>query len=511
MADAADGPVWFRVFGRPAVLHDGRDAMPGPQDHAAVLAVLVLHRNTPVRQAFLVDAVWGRYPPPSTGRYVHELMSELTAAVASAADGRVGVRAADSADGPGWVLHVPAGRTDLDAFDDAVRRAQDAVTDGRTEDAVRAYADAAALTRSQALSGVKGRWLGDRRVELEERVLRVWVARTDLLVDAWDPRAPDVAADLVRRFGSVPACWERRVAALLRAGARRQARSVLQEASERFGLFSRDPRTAGLTRLRDAAAAGRVFPHGDLPSSDGLPALRATPPPAPVVRYEVLRRVAVTVDGVRLRLDDGQRRLLAVLLLRHPDPVPPALVEEVLAAGGARDRAFTALVGKSLGDALSRSGRRAPVLRLTPAGWVLRVPPGSFDLADVRASVATDDLDAALATMPPDPLADLDGPWFASVRDGLTTWRWTLVGLRAARHLAAGRPAEAVDDLRALCRRSPHDEALHADLIGALHAAGRPDEAETVFDEHAAALARDLGTSPGPALQMLRRRLTGGG
>ena len=79
MPDAA--PLWFRVFGRPAALRDGRDVLPGPPDHAAVLAVLLLHRDVPVSDAFLLDAVWGRFPPPSPELHLAEVVGELVTRV----------------------------------------------------------------------------------------------------------------------------------------------------------------------------------------------------------------------------------------------------------------------------------------------------------------------------------------------------------------------------------------------------------------------------------------------
>ncbi|MGN8026142.1 ATP-binding protein [Microbacterium sp. 22242] len=77
----------------------------------------------------------------------------------------------------------------------------------------------------------------------------------------------------------------------------------------------------------------------------------------------------------------------------------------------------------------------------------------------------------------------------------------------AAALIEAGQPAEGIGLLRDLATARPLDETVHAALMEALAADGRPAEALAVFAGLRTALREALGVSPGPEITALNARL----
>ncbi|WP_051191886.1 AfsR/SARP family transcriptional regulator [Microbacterium luticocti] len=135
--------------------------------------------------------------------------------------------------------------------------------------------------------------------------------------------------------------------------------------------------------------------------------------------------------------------------------------------------------------------------------------PGDDDPA---ARVAL--LDEALALWRGEPGVDLDPrPVGQAVRDAAAAVRARLEASRAHALAAAGRLADAARALADLAAARPFDEAVHAELMSALAAAGRTGEALAVFAALRTRLREQLGTSPGAQVTELNARLlrTGAG
>jgi tetratricopeptide (TPR) repeat protein len=264
--------------------------------------------------------------------------------------------------------------------------------------------------------------------------------------------------------------------------------------------------------------------------------LAAPPPPGSAqVRLSVLGGSLVAVDGLALRQPDAAcHRLLTALLLRHGTAVPDselvgaagvrqvtdptAAVDALLAAlqaslDGVDARTTAALAGAlSLGSAASRTSTTGRVAQVHPGVLDLEVVQtlaarGAAALVAGQADAAAKDLRSALAQVPSRLLAGLGGDWFAAERTRLAAWRDRTARACVDAELAAGHPEAAVADLRGLTRRHPLDEGLTEQLMTALAGLGRHDEALAAYASLDRRLREHLGTSPGPTVQMLRRRL----
>ncbi|MEU6145264.1 BTAD domain-containing putative transcriptional regulator [Streptomyces sp. NPDC047081] len=88
--------------------------------------------------------------------------------------------------------------------------------------------------------------------------------------------------------------------------------------------------------------------------------------------------------------------------------------------------------------------------------------------------------------------------------------RLAAVQNRVEAELALGGGADLVPELRALLAAHPLSERLYGQLMRALHAAGRPAEALTVYEEARRTLADELGADPSPELSALHLELLRG-
>lgn len=124
---------------------------------------------------------------------------------------------------------------------------------------------------------------------------------------------------------------------------------------------------------------------------------------------------------------------------------------------------------------------------------------------DHRAAVTT--LDTALALWRGTALAGVPGPFAERHRARLTTQRQVAVEQRVRSRLELGEHAELVVELVDMVADQPLREPAWALLITALHRSGRHAEALSVIARLRAHLRRELGTDPGPAIQLLHERL----
>ncbi|MGW7364259.1 AfsR/SARP family transcriptional regulator, partial [Streptomyces sp. NPDC054841] len=239
-------------------------------------------------------------------------------------------------------------------------------------------------------------------------------------------------------------------------------------------------------------------------------------------RYRVLGAVQVLrPDGSEVPLSGARLRALLTVLAAAGGRAVRAgeLIDEVWGGDEEPPADTTAALQALVGRLRRALGRDA--IGSVPGGYRLAAGPDAIDvyrferlvaqgteaLRDGDPGRAAHLLDEALALWRGPALADLPG------RDG------DPVAVRAGRRLAEahrarltaevalGRPDAALPGLAELATAQPLDETVHALLIRALRAAGRPAEALQAYEDIRMVLADRLGTDPGPELQSLHQEL----
>ncbi|MCC3772287.1 AfsR/SARP family transcriptional regulator, partial [Streptomyces sp. UNOC14_S4] len=219
---------------------------------------------------------------------------------------------------------------------------------------------------------------------------------------------------------------------------------------------------------------------------------------------------AVALGGPRLRallaalaLYPGRARTAEALIDAVWDGEPPADAVGAL-------QALVARLRRVLG----------PDAVVSTAGGY-RLCAGHDDVDLHRFQRLADEGTAALAAGDPERAEALLGEALALWRGPVLAdlpGRSALVGRYEARHLdarrtrlaaavALGRADRALPELTELCDGHPLDEPLHALLLRALRAAGRPAEALAAYETVRAGIAERLGADPGPELRALHAEL----
>ncbi|MBW8793024.1 MAG: tetratricopeptide repeat protein [Streptomyces sp.] len=230
-----------------------------------------------------------------------------------------------------------------------------------------------------------------------------------------------------------------------------------------------------------------------------------------------------------VRTDDGTpvdpggprpRALLTLLLLDAGRPVSTRRLTDGLY--GAEPPAGAA---NALQSQISRLRRRlAPhaEIEATATGYRVAVAPDTVDAHRFeawsgagRAALAAGDHATAAARLR-EALALWRGPALTDLPDAeaeaarLDELRLAAVQDRVEADLVLGGGSELVPELRALLAARPLAERLYGQLMRALHAAGRPAEALTVYEEARRTLADRLGADPSPELSALHLELLRG-
>ncbi len=139
----------FRLLGSLEVMDGSRHVVVGGGKRRALLALLLLHRNEVVPADRLIDELWDGRPPVTAlkGLQVHisRLRKELTSV-----NGKKGCGLLTRANG--YVLEVTAENVDIERFERAVAKAEDANTDGRHGDAADLLNEALPLWRGAPLA-----------------------------------------------------------------------------------------------------------------------------------------------------------------------------------------------------------------------------------------------------------------------------------------------------------------------------------------------------------------------
>ena len=249
------------------------------------------------------------------------------------------------------------------------------------------------------------------------------------------------------------------------------------------------------------------------------------------MRFAILGAMRVTAGSTPVALTARREQILLAMLLLHVDECVPVtrLVDAVWSDRPPRNapgqlQGSVHRLRRSLAGAGAAAGAGAGSHELVvtePGGYRLRVDPRAVDLWEFRRLLAA----ARAAAGGGDP-----GAAARHYRTGLQLWRGAaLAGIGSAvvqqyavaideeraraqeecieLELALGRAGELVAELTGLVQRYPYRERLHAALLRALYAAGRPADALAAYQQARQLFQDELGTDPGPELQRLHRAI----
>ncbi|MBW4720023.1 AfsR/SARP family transcriptional regulator [Saccharothrix obliqua] len=280
-------PLRFEVLGLLRVRRGGQEVDLGAAKQRAVLAVLLLGRNTPVSRDHIIEAVWGDATPSSAINLVQTYVAGLRRALEPSRARRAPAELLTSV-GDGYLLRLDPSAVDLDAFERGVVAAGRLRSAGDLEAAAGALDEALALWRGDPLGGVAGLFAEVERGRLQERRLAALEERAELVLLLG--RGAEQVQELTALVGEHP-LRERGHGLLMRAlcQAGRQAEALAAYREARRVLVEELGVEPGpeLRRLQQAVLAGedpepeRPTRPIALPASAPEPALPTTPAQLP--------------------------------------------------------------------------------------------------------------------------------------------------------------------------------------------------------------------------------------
>ncbi|MEV6588453.1 AfsR/SARP family transcriptional regulator [Streptomyces acidicola] len=243
------------------------------------------------------------------------------------------------------------------------------------------------------------------------------------------------------------------------------------------------------------------------------------------MQFRVLGPLEVWATEERLvRVPEVKVRALLANLLAHPGRVVAAdrLVEVLWGGSTLPANPLGALQAKvsQLRRALEEAepGSRELIVRRAP-GYALMTPADSVDAGRFQALVAEAGgvRDPRVkATMLADALSLWRGPAFAEfadepfvrpAADSLEEQRLTAVEEHAETRLELGEHSTLIGELTTLVAAHPLRERLRAVQMRSLYRVGRSSEALDSYAELRRRLDRELGLSPGPAIETLQQAI----
>jgi DNA-binding SARP family transcriptional activator/ABC-type transport system substrate-binding protein len=235
-----------------------------------------------------------------------------------------------------------------------------------------------------------------------------------------------------------------------------------------------------------------------------------------MITFELLGPLTVRRDGVDVELGGQRQRLvLAVLLVRYPEPVsrdrliddvwgerPPSTASKTL-------QVYVSRLRKALGEG---------VVETTAAGYRISLEGAERDIDRVEAfrDQARDRNAKDAAALLRDALALWHGPALGDLRyedavaaDVARFDELRLVTLedRIDLDLQLSREAQLVSELEAGVQEHPLRERLRASYMLALYRLGRQADALASYRDGRRILGDELGLEPGPELRDLERRI----
>ena len=175
---AAGRRLRFEILGPLRAWRGDRELSLGPAKQRAVLAVLLVNANKPIKTTQIVDAVWRDDPPENGANVVQKYVAGLRRVVEPDRQPHAPGQVLTLTDA-GYLLRIEAGHLDADVFTDLVRQARGAWTEGRLGEAAQALRSAIALWRTEALAGLSGPLFDSLRTRLAEdrgAALEMWAA-----------------------------------------------------------------------------------------------------------------------------------------------------------------------------------------------------------------------------------------------------------------------------------------------------------------------------------------------
>ena len=186
--------VDFRVLGPLEARDEERELSLGGPKQRALLAVLLLERNTVVSRDRLIDALWAERPPPSASHTLDAYVSRLRKLLGP---DRLTRRAG------GHVLHADAAEVDVDRFDELAARGREQLAAGATTEAAATLRAALAEWRGAALADLLYEpFAAEAAAPLEERRLNVLEERID--ADLASGHAAELVGELERLVAEHP-------------------------------------------------------------------------------------------------------------------------------------------------------------------------------------------------------------------------------------------------------------------------------------------------------------------
>ena len=235
--------------------------------------------------------------------------------------------------------------------------------------------------------------------------------------------------------------------------------------------------------------------------------------PVAQTRFRILGPLEVLADGRPVRLGGPQQRALLALLLLGANRVvstdrlvadlwgeePPATARGLL-------HGCVAGLRRALPD-----GPGGARLVTKAPGYLLRVAPGELDADRFEELVGQDAADEALALWRGPALHDLALDACRTAASRLDERRLAVLEQRVDADLRQGRFAELAAELTVLVREHPLRERLWAQLMVALHGAGRQADALAAFRELRGVLVEQLGIEPSALPRRVERSVLTGG
>jgi DNA-binding SARP family transcriptional activator len=235
------------------------------------------------------------------------------------------------------------------------------------------------------------------------------------------------------------------------------------------------------------------------------------------VRYGVLGPLEVTIDGQPTALPAAKHRIvLATLLLSANRPVSVDELAERLWGAEPPASAKATLQGYVLRLRRTLTAAGVDPLRTRPPGYLIEVAPEQLDLDRFKvlvaeaesapAAVAADRLREALDLWRGPALSDVPSPSLHAVAGRwLAELRINALERRIDADLRLGRHADLLGELAGLVADSPLHEPFRAQLMLALHRAGRSADALETYRNARATIVAELGIEPGERLRELER------
>jgi DNA-binding SARP family transcriptional activator len=234
------------------------------------------------------------------------------------------------------------------------------------------------------------------------------------------------------------------------------------------------------------------------------------------LEFRVLGPLEVLRNGEPIAITaPKQRTLLALLLLRHNEPVPQDALIDALWNGDVPRTARAAF--QNLIYAL-RQALGSETLERQPTGYVLHSPPGTLDVerfrrlaSEARGAPALEraaKLREALALWHGSAFPELSGDPSAQPEIArLEEERLSALEERIEMDLELGEHAAVIPELEELVARHPLRERFWAELMLALYRAGRQALALATYRRARESLVDELGIEPGGGLREMQRAI----